>query len=283
MENNVIPLDVYKKLAKKLKIIRILLLLFVLALAGIFAFCFSKFFHGSLIKTIIPTVALLAFAAWGWVIIFGEKFSRVFFKSMMKAMALVYNWVCDEKFEDTSWDFIEDADRYQLLYDSFYLNKENFLLCGQSCNRNFSLYFLYPSSNKSLSEDFLLIKTTPITNFNNVILITPIIVDDEDDSERELTKVPIDTQDFFDVYAKDPQNVTDILSQDFINALIKHVETTGGLFSILITPQGVLIARELSPEASIFFSSADKYIHAYWNTTESLIKILDVINLLEKK
>ena len=303
MENNSIPPISYKKLVKKVKKSKIILLIFVLLIISVHIYFIFE--DMSLIR-IFQGVFILFFIVGGYLIWHGKILSYRLFMKMMKEMAAKYNWVIDKKLEDKSWNFMNclEIEHLPIIPSNFTKVEQKFILCGKFCNRDFSFYGLTAHYGKSNKEEFVLIKTNPIANFNNVILIHMFLGGGRDiNGEYEMTEweckfsekfqeVKLETQDMFDIYSTDCQKATEFLSQDFINALIKYKKTTYDVFSILITPQGILITKLLVPNnissdksqsPSLCFTPADKYVFAYWQSTENFIKLLDLINLLEKK
>lgn len=301
MENNLIPPISYEKLVKKLNLIRLVLWISALCGAGGITL-FILHFEPDDIVTMWFLMSCFLFLIYSFLSWLEETSSFIFFKSIIKEMAFAYNWSCEKKLEDKHWNFIKDLENFPVLYDDckgiltilsssyelFSNIEKKFILYGNFCNRYFSFYSLigsYGSTKRSVAERFILVKTNGVANFNNIILVTSIKENMEGYKDEKFVKVKLETQDMFDVYSTDSQKATEFLSQDFINALIEYVKLTGEKASFLFTSQGILFTKKIKPVnlPSLYLSSADKYIFEYWQSTENFIKLLDAINLLEKK
>lgn len=275
-----IPSKSFEKLITRLKKTKIIIWLFILFDLGFFAFVAFKGYF--------VLAGILAFAAFGYIVWIGEILSSRFSYKLIKEMLLAYNWSAVSKKEKNSWDIIDylETEHIPLISCNFRSADADFIVRGNFCKRDFRFGIISARYGKNDKEKFLLTETTPLANFDNVILITLKEEDDEEEySDMPLKNTQIDTQGFFDIYAKNPQNIADILPRDFIDALINYVKTTEEACSLLIIPQGIFITKRLEPasEPSLCFSRADKYVYEYWQSTENFLKLLEVINLLEKK
>ncbi len=276
-----IPSEFYGKYVKRIKTIKLFILIFILFAIGILAFIYLK---GLFKMAFIPYIILVW---WGYSVI-NKIVSEKLFSEMMTIMSLANNWVNDENFEDKSWKFMEDLELFQLLNSSFINVSEEFLLRGKFCDRDFSFYLLEATYGKNSTESFFLIKTTPtpIYNFDEYILIKhkdEALEEDEIECE-DLQITDTDMKGLYTVYSTKPQENSKVLSPAFINALADYATTTGEKISLLLTPKGILISKNFGPvkKPSLCFSSAENYVSAYWQSTETFLKLLEAINLLEK-
>lgn len=281
MEN--IPSEIYGKYIKRIKIIKVVI---VLVAIGFFVYFYLK---GLLKSALIPYIVLI----WYLSLTINEFLSIKLFKEMMKTMALANKWVhkddLDEDSEENSWKFMDDLELFQLLNFSFKSISEQFILRGKLYDRDFSFHFIDATSTygKNNTKYCCLIKTTPVYNSDEYILIKPkefALEEDEIECE-DLQITDTDMKGLFTVYSTKPQENSKVLSNAFIEVLADYAKTTGEKISILLTPKGILIAKNFGPvkKTSLCFSRADQYVYEYWQSTCDFLKILDLINLLEKK
>lgn len=269
----------YDTLIKKIKIIRFC---FLLGALFVIAFLFFlTYLDISEKKAVFLCVMLLAS------FLYIEKFlSHRFSKNILKQIKLAHNWGYDKNLKNDSWNFMADLKKFQLCADNAEYAFTKNLFYGNYSNRNFAFYSLTIPFRKNETSDYLLIKTDPLPNFDKVILIKPMgEYIDESSAENKLQEIGVNTKGLFLVYTTDAQNSAEFLSQEFKNALVEYAEKTDKTISILLTPQGILCAKnfDYKEKPSLLFSSAEKYVAKYWQSTDNFIRLLDIINLLERE
>ena len=276
MENNSIPLIFYEKLVKKFRLFRIILILSLLPL--ILFFC-SYFFVIISLETWL--IALLVLFALYCVLYSG------FSKSIFKEIERIYNW--SNKKIKIPWGFKQNLENFNIFGSrkqvSLYFN-----LSGNFYNRDFNLYELqvHKDFNSKNFKEYLLVQTAPIPNFKSIILIKP----HQNSLARffgnsnSLTKIEIDTQGLFDIYADNPQKALNALTSEFLSRLIFFGKNMKTPITFLIMPKGALFFKKGNNAywCSFFaFSSSQKQVLKECRKIEDFIGLLDLINLLEKK
>ena len=276
MENNLIPPIFYEKLVKKFRLFRIILILSLLPL--IFFFC-SYFFVIISLETWLITLLIL-FA------IYCVLYS-IFSKSIFKEIKGIHNWSNTKK--KISWGFKQNLENLNIFGSrrQVYLY---FNLSGNFYNRDFNLYELqvHKEFNSKNFKEYLLVQTTPISNFKSIILIKPHqnSLARFFSNSNSLTKIELDTQGLFDIYADNPQEALNALTSDFMSKLIFFGKSIKDSITFLITPKGALFFKkgDGSHWCSFFaFSSSQKQVLKECQKIEGFIGLLDLINLLEKK
>lgn len=216
----------------------------------------------------------------------------------LKEFCLVYNFSANAFQQESSWDFIEELEKFNI-YNSIGALKKKFLFLGKVYSRNFSLYEIQNAHN---DEIFFLIRTDIVKKVKNTILIAPKEL--FGNKYKDLQKAEIDTQGMFEIFTDNPKEISTDLSKEFLDALKNSAKN----LCFLITPQGVLLTQiknvytafsllYLFPQWAKFkfmyegalsfsfslFSSSKKQVQAKWQQVEDSLKLLNLINLLEKK
>ena len=163
-------------------------------------------------------------------------------------------------------------------------------MSGKFYNRDFNLYELEAKHllDRRNRKGYLLVQTTPIPDFKNILLIKP-----HQNSlvrffghSNFLTKIEIDTQNLFDIYADKPQEAFNSLTSEFLSRLIYFGTRMKKPITFLITPRGALFFKKGTSACwcSFFaFSSSEKQVVKECQKIEDFIGLLELINLLEKK
>lgn len=279
MENNSIPPIFYEKLIKKFRLFRIILILYSIFLIGSFYVCFFVLSLQKDYVTLFIFILLLFFILY-------IVFSAFFQDAVLRELTLLHNW--SNKKIKISWNFKQDL--YNL--NIFGSSKEIHLcfnLSGSFFNRNFNLYELEAKHviDRRNHKDYLLVQTEPIVDFKSIILIKPHqnSLARFFSNSNSLTKIELDTQGLFDIYADNPQEALNALTSEFMSKLIFFGKSMKDSITFLFTPKGVLFFKPDSSVKCLFFafSSSQKQVLKEGQKIEGFIGLLDLINLLEKK
>lgn len=276
MENNTIPTISYEKLVKQFRLFRIILILSLLPL--ILFFC-SYFFAIISLETWIITLFVL-FALYS---VLYAILSKIIFKEIER----IYNWSKNNK--RLTWNckkYLRDLN----MFGSRQEIKLDFELSGNFYNRDFNLYEVTSQKeyNGKTFKEYLLVQTTPIPDFKNILLIKPHekFFTKLFNDNNVLTKIEMDTQGLFDIYIDKPENIANVLTPEFMSKLVFFGTRMKKPITFLITPRGALFFKKgTSPCWCSFFafSSSQKQVLKECRKIEDFIGLLDLINLLEKK
>ena len=276
MENNAIPPFFYEKLVKKFRLFRIIL---ALSLFPVILFLCSYFFAIISLETWIITLFVL-FALYS---VLYAILSKIIFKEIKQ----IHNWSKTKK--KFTWGFKQDLEKFNI-FGSRKKIRLYFELSGNFYNRDFNVYELHAHKefNGKNFKEYLLVQTTPIPDFKNILLIKPhqnSLVRFFDHS-NSLSKIEIDTQGLFDIYTDKPENISNLLTSEFLSKLVSFGTRMKKPITFLITPKSSLFFRKgTSPCWCSFFafSSSQKQVIKEWQKIEDFIGVLDLFNLLEKK
>lgn len=271
MENNSIPPVFYEKLVNKYRTIKLFYFLFILF--SIWFLFFTNYCNN--ISVVIFSCLLVACIIWAF-IIYGNSYRDDFLKEIAK----VYNFSYDQshKSKEISWDCVKELEKFSFYYgtDSLY---EEIVFSGDFCNRGFNFYTLLAGYKHP--ELWFEIQTGPIKGFSNNIFIAP-----KKFSLRKivsnLPKVKIDTRNVCEIYTDNPQSIKPFISKEFIETFRDY----GQNIYILITPKGVILMQRTQRDFFFFvlsLFSTKKQVLRNWQQVENFLKLLDLINLLEKK
>ena len=258
---------VYDEFLKKIKRTKRNFNLYIL----ISIFCFVIAYFANFSENALFLIASSIIISW----IFGFILLNADLKDkFLKEICLVYNFSSDDTQQENTWDFIEELEKFKI-YNSAGGLKKKFLFSGNFCNRAFNLYQI-----QDYDETFFLVKTNGIKDFKNTILIEP--KDFFGNKHKELQKADVDTQGLFEIFTDNPKEISTILSKEFLDALKLSAKKN----YFLITPQGILFTQTEDVYAGFSllpFSSSEKQVKEQWQKVENFLKLLDLINLLEKK
>ncbi len=167
--------------------------------------------------------------------------------------------------------------------------KLDFELSGNFYNRDFNLYEVTSQKeyNGKNFKEYLLVQTTPIPDFKNILLIKPHekFFTKLFNDNNVLTKIEMDTQGLFDIYIDKPENIANVLTPEFMSKLVFFGTRMKKPITFLITPRGALFFKKGTSLCwcSFFaFSSSQKQVLKECQKMEDFIGLLDLINLLEK-
>ena len=276
MENSAIPPIAYEKLVKKFRLFRIIL---ALSLFPVILFLCSYFFAIISLETWIITLFVL-FALYS---VLYAILSKIIFKEIKQ----IHNWSKNNK--RLTWNckkYLRDLN----MFGSRQEIKLDFELSGNFYNRDFNLYEVTSQKeyNGKTFKEYLLVQTTSIPNFKNILLIKPHekfftrLFNDN----NVLTKIEMDTQGLFDIYIDKPENIDKVLTSEFLSRLIYFGRSMKKPITFLITPKGALFFKKGNSACwcSFFaFSSSQKQVIKECQKMEDFIGLIDLFNLLEKK
>ena len=188
---------------------------------------------------------------------------------------------------------------FRLIYRNMYcFEYGNILFKGELEKTPFSLFNFYfikiIGAARNIPEkiqSFFVLETPPIKDFDNVILITPFNFYSKKSYEI-LSKIDIDTQKKFNIYAQKPQEVSKYINNDFISALIKYQQKIDTRISLLITSKNILFIKPkycsnefLKHIAFIHFilHSQKRIKEDQWREYNQILGIIEVLNLLKKE
>lgn len=102
--------------------------------------------------------------------------------------------------------------------------------------------------------------------------------------KKSLKEVQIDTQNLFKIYTDNLQDIDKDISAKFLEQLCLYGKNVCKDLLILITPKHILFTKRFPTlKGSLFFFSIKTCILKQKQETEDFLKLLDIINLLEKK
>ena len=295
MENNSIPPIFYEKLVKKLRIIKFFLFFTIIIC------CILTFY---MINNRSEESFYFFFIALFYILLVGVVFLllEVFNTTIVRGLANFHNWPQEKTNNDilrvAIKDFkeineapehvIENLEKFHI-YGINPLMTTEFLLKGNFCNRNFCLYQILASEFHRFYTRYFLIKTDPICNFNKTILIRPrqifslglgnFII-----KKKPLKEAPVNTQNLFRIYADNLQDIDKDISAKFLEQLCLYGKNVCKDILILITPKHILITKRFPVRDVLsIFLPVEKCILKQRQKAEDFLKLLDLINLLEKK
>ncbi len=271
----------YDNFIRKLRISRVALILLLL---------FSIFSLIQILFGVAPFIFIYLFSISFVLFILLYIYLALYFdREILKEMSYVYNWTYfgHGDMKDISWSFEETLKNLKI-YST--LEKINFYfwLSGKFCDRDFILYDTLITSRfvrSGFRKSWFCI-TSPINNSKNIILIKPKKLLAKFINNIPLTKIEVDTQGLFDIYADNPQEALNVLTSEFMSRLIFFGKKMKDSITFLITPKGVLFFKQIKQKDSVSFfalTSSKQEVLKQFKKVEDFLKLLDLINLLEKK
>ena len=181
-----------------------------------------------------------------------------------------------------AFEFIEMLNKFNVFGTIKGLEREPYYL-GTYFNRSFRLDFINLLTTFSFyKKEYFILRTTPIEKIKSTILIRP---NTSANNIKNLQKAEINTQNLFEIYTDNPQNIQTDLPEDFISRLVAYGKDINKTITILITPKGILCTK---PEtkikdffAPVLFRSLKNAFILEWAKYENFINLLEIINLLE--
>lgn len=294
MENNLIPLISYEKLIKKLRIIKFFLFFTTIICCILIFFIINNLSEKSFWPFFIVLFLILLV---GVVFLLLGEFNT----AIVRELAKFYNWPQEKTNNDilrvAIKDFkerneapehvVEDLKKFNVYSINPSMTTE-FLLKGHFCNRNFCLYQVDIVELSRSYTRYLLMKTDPIFNFNKTILIRPRQIFSlglgNFIKQKTLKEAQVNTHNLFRIYTDNLQDIDKDISAKFLEQLCLYGKNVCKDVLILITPKHILITKIFRVvDISSFFLPVKKCILKQRQKAEDFLKLLDAINLLEKK
>lgn len=270
-------------------------LLYVIIIASVIAFFVmqNNYF-------IVPIVIFFFAIA---VLFFSSAYCyRLFFRTTSNDTAIIFakkKHLNYENFSKETKKSDEDTLKkfFYLIYPNNYeIKYEKNLFMGEIEKHHIQLsnfYFIgYRDTAKTsyfiMQPEFVL-KTSPIKNFDNTILITPSYLPII--NSKILSEIYADTHNQLNIYAKDAKKAIKYVNNAFLSALIEYYHKINTKMALILTPENIFFIKPKKDSnalwQNIFFISAifcsTKSIEEeYQREYNQILDILKVLNLLKK-
>ena len=221
-----------------------------------------------------------------------------YFRDISKEAALTFskekNWNQINLSEETKKS---DEDTLKKFFYLIYPNKskvkyDNILFAGENESAPFylsTISFCMPTSKATFFEPAFVLKTSPIKNFDNTILITPSYLPII--NSKILSEVYMDTHNQLHIYAKDTKKAKKYIKNPFLSAFIDYYHKIDTEMALLLTPENILFIKPKKHSKAFFqfflfisviFRSAKNIEEEYQREYNQILDILKVLNLLKK-